>query len=59
MSVSPAGVFIRILCKTPAQRKASERKAARANNLTVTEVYQAVYTNETSGAGIWDTYGQI
>ena len=54
-----AGEFIRILCKTPAQRRASERKVARQDNLHVTDIYQAVYTNETSGAGIWDTYGQI
>ena len=54
-----ASEFIRVLCKTPAQRKASERKAARQDNLRVTEIYQHAYTNETSGAGIWDTYGQI
>lgn len=51
--------YIRLFCQTPAQRRASERKASRQDNLRVTEIYQAVYTNETSGAGIWDTYGQI
>jgi len=52
-----ASEFVRLFCHTPAQRKASARKVARQDNLRVTEIYQAVYTNERTGAGIFDTYG--
>lgn len=51
--------FVRLFCHTPAQRKASERKVSRQDNLSVTEIYQAVYENETSGAGIWDAYRMV
>ena len=52
-----ASEFVRLFCHTPAQRKASARKVSRQDNLRVTEIYQAVYTNERTGAGIFDTYG--
>lgn len=51
--------FVRLFCHTPAQRKASERKVSRRDNLSVSEIYQAAYENDTSGAGIWDTYRMI
>ncbi len=50
--------FVRLFCHTPAQRKASERKVSRRDNLGVSEIYQAAYENLTSGAGVWDTYEQ-
>ena len=49
--------FVRLFCRTSAQRKASERKIK--NNLSVSEIYQAAYDNKTSGAGVWDVFGQM
>ena len=51
--------YVRILCNTPAQRRASERKVSKQDYDSVREVYQRIYENKTSGSGIWDVYEQM
>ena len=47
--------YIRLFNRNPAQLKTSERKLARQDHPHVVDVFQHVYDNKDSGAGIWDT----
>ena len=47
--------YIRLFNRNPKQLKTSKRKLERQENPRVVDVFQHVYDNKDSGAGIWDT----
>ena len=47
--------YIRLFTRNPKQLKTSERKMKRQDKPRVVDVFQHVYENKESGAGIWDT----
>jgi hypothetical protein len=49
--------YIRLFCNTPKQLEASEKKAARQDVFTVTEIFQRWYEAK-SGAAIWEAHVQ-